>query len=219
VDRTFGSNYFASFSREFDKESDRGNADFDQRHNIVAIASWRGPGFQSNRMLGRLLRNWTASGLYALRSGLPYTIYYGGNCVPICNTRPNLIAQDPLLSDPLPVTGGELVLAKGAFARPLLIENGNLGRNTFHGNLFQNLDVSIAREFPIPKFGEMARFTARADFFNLLNHANFNNPDGFINSDDFGVALKGRIARAGFPALTPLNETARQIELLVRLQF
>jgi hypothetical protein len=62
-------------------------------------------------------------------------------------------------------------------------------------------------------------FRLRADLFNALNHANLNNPQAFVNAADFGVALRGRIARTGFPALTPFNETARQVAIRLSLEF
>ncbi|MCC6859855.1 MAG: carboxypeptidase regulatory-like domain-containing protein [Bryobacterales bacterium] len=214
TDRDFASHYYAGFSRQHDRESDRGNADFDQRHTFLATAYWTAP---ASRAL--VWRNWTFSGVYALRSGLPYTVFYGGNCVPVCNVRPDLVLERPLLERKRPAPGGELILDKAAFAEPAAGENGNLGRNSLRGAWFQNLDVSAARAFPIPKLGESTRFTLRADFYNVLNHANFNNPQAFLNAENFGIALKGRVARPGFPALTPLNESARQVEILLRLEF
>jgi hypothetical protein len=60
----------------------------------------------------------------------------------------------------------------------------------------------------------------RADFFNILNHANLGNPDNLLGDQNFGLSMYGRQgAASGFPAVTPLNETARQVQILVRLQF
>jgi len=60
----------------------------------------------------------------------------------------------------------------------------------------------------------------RADFFNVLNHANLGQPDSLMTSPTFGVERYGRIGSgSGFPALTPFQETARQIQFLVRVSF
>jgi hypothetical protein len=83
-----------------------------------------------------------------------------------------------------------------------------------------DLDASLARSFSIPKMPEGTRFTVRADFFNILNHANLGNPDNTLEDLNFGIATFGRQGTAsGFPAVTPLNETARQIQVLLRLEF
>jgi hypothetical protein len=60
----------------------------------------------------------------------------------------------------------------------------------------------------------------RADFYNVLNHANLNNPSSFLGSPDFGIAQFGRQEiNNGFPLLVPLNESARQVQILLRLEF
>jgi len=83
-----------------------------------------------------------------------------------------------------------------------------------------NIDVSLSRTFRLPIAGERVSVTFRADAFNLLNHANLNNPDPFLDSETFGVALYGRRGRrSGFPAMAPFDETARQVQVVVRIEF
>ena len=68
--------------------------------------------------------------------------------------------------------------------------------------------------------GESGRLTLRSDFFNAFNHANLNNPDARLGSPTFGQAAYGRLDyNNGFPALVPLNETPRQIQILLKLEF
>jgi hypothetical protein len=67
---------------------------------------------------------------------------------------------------------------------------------------------------------ESTRITIRADAFNILNHANLNNPQSNMGLPDFGLATYGRQGTAsGFPAVSPVNETARQVQMLLRLEF
>jgi hypothetical protein len=100
---------------------------------------------------------------------------------------------------------------------------GNSGRNAFIGPGFYSVDVSLARSFGLRWLGEAGRLTVRADAYNFLNHANLGNPNSdFTNppSPSFGVATFGRQGtQSGFPAESPLNETARQIQLSVRVRF
>jgi hypothetical protein len=50
---------------------------------------------------------------------------------------------------------------------------GNLGRNSVYGPNKVNFDVSLSRNF---KITERLKTELRADFFNILNHANWGNP-------------------------------------------
>jgi hypothetical protein len=52
---------------------------------------------------------------------------------------------------------------------------GNSGRNVFRDLGFKNWDVSVLKE---TKFKERLTAQFRAEFFNVLNHANFSDPNG-----------------------------------------
>jgi hypothetical protein len=80
----------------------------------------------------------------------------------------------------------------------------------------------VARTFTLPRIRERLKITLRADAFNILNHANLNNPNNIYGdtASTFGLATYGRQGTAsGFPGITPLNETARQIQMLLRFEF
>jgi hypothetical protein len=113
------------------------------------------------------------------------------------------------------------LLNPAAFAEPASASVvGNTGRNAFTGPGLYNVDFSLARSFSLPRLREGTRLTIRADAFNILNHANLNNPNSLLGSPGFGLATYGRQGTAsGFPAVSPVNETARQIQLLVRIEF
>ncbi len=97
---------------------------------------------------------------------------------------------------------------------------GNTGRNAFEGPGLFTVDVSLSKAFGIPWLGEGGRITVRADAFNVLNHANLNQPKSNLTSSQFGFASFGRQGKdIGFPALAPFQETARQIQVLLRIEF
>jgi hypothetical protein len=203
---------------------DRGNSDFDQRHNLVFFFTYQsGPRPGAGAVAG-FLRNWTISALGAVRSGLPFTVQALFNAsVPnfetLINQRADLMApQQVYISQP--VNGGRRLLNASAFANPGPNVIGSSGRNAFSGPGLFNADASLARTFSFPSLAESLRLTLRADFFNFLNHANLNNPESFFGAPDFGVALFGRREiNNGFPLLAPLNETARQAQILLRIEF
>jgi hypothetical protein len=212
----------AAFLHQFDSGGERANSDFDQRHNLVFYGLWQVPSFRHG-VLSKITRDWTLGGVGALRSGFPY-----GLLAPVqpngwlYNNRPNLVDVAHVNIDD-PATGGRRLLNPAAFQLPAPGTAGNLGRNAFRGPGLYNFDVSMSRGFPLPWLGDASRLTIRTDVFNLLNHANLNNPDPSFspaNVDHFGVAAYGRVGRnPGFPGVAPLNEPARQVQLMVQVHF
>ena len=118
------------------------------------------------------------------------------------------------------VPGGQLLLNAADFANAAASTLGNSGRNAFTGPGFYSVDLSLARSFRLPWLGDAGRLVFRASAFNVLNHANLNNPDTQLGSPTFGIALYGRQGtQSGFPAVSPLNETPRQVQLSAKLEF
>jgi Carboxypeptidase regulatory-like domain/TonB-dependent Receptor Plug Domain len=203
----------SAFSQQFDSAGDRGNSDFDQRQALTfsAIREFNGG--------NRFLRGWRIAGVGALRSGLPFTVFgTSPNGTAILNDRPSLVSNS--YNENLPAPGGKLVLNSSAFSMPAGDQVGNLGRNAFTGPGFYNIDLSLARTFPLKALGDAGAVTIRADAFNFLNHANLGNPNSFLGSPDFGVATYGRQeVSTGAPDVFPLRETARQIQLQLKIRF
>ena len=215
----------SAFSRQYDSRADRGNADFDQRHNLVLFGIWDLPAPGSSSFWAALLRDWRTSVLAAFRSGFPYSVFTASEAEfgqgLILNNRANVV--DPALarpSDPPAVDGGRLLLDARGFGAPGPSQLGNSGRNSFPGPGFYSINFSLSRSFPLSFLGESGRLTLRADAFNILNHANLNPPDSLLQSETFGYALYGRRGKSsGFPAVSPLNESAREIQLMLRVEF
>ena len=163
------------------------------------------------RAIGRLPR------VGALRSGFPYTVYTlaGGRYVRANITDPALTRASGELAP-----GGEYLLNPAGFGAP---GGPGLpsGRNAFTGPGLYNFDLAVSRSFLIHGLPESSRLVFRADFYNVLNHANLNNPNPvFVSGAGFGLATFGRTGRpTGFPTSVPLAETPRQIQLSLRLRF
>ncbi len=66
---------------------------------------------------------------------------------------------------------------------PVEFTYGNVGRNSLRGPSFTDLDASFFRNFTI--FRESS-FQFRAEFFNILNHTNFGNPDATVGDSGYG---------------------------------
>ena len=70
---------------------------------------------------------------------------------------------------------------------PALGTFGNMGRNSFRGPTFKNVDFSISKVWNL---NERMKMQFRGEFFNLLNHPNF---DVFTLNTDLGT---GRVGEA-----------------------
>ena len=73
---------------------------------------------------------------------------------------------------------------------------GNLGRNAVYGPGQINWDMALSRGFSVK---ERYRLEVRADFFNIMNHANWNNPSTTITSSTFG-----EVTSFGSPRIIPM---------------
>jgi hypothetical protein len=215
----------AAFEHEYQANGDRGNSDYDQRQNLVIFSYWNLPAALRDTHFAPLFRNWGVAGLAAFRSGFPFTVL-GSTNVPTSgtggvafNSRVDIIEPSQIyLSQPVAVPGGVQVLNPAAFQdNP---NGGNEGRNALTGPGLYNIDVSLSRSFGIKPLGEAGRLVVRVDAFNVLNHANLNQPSPYLLLPGFGVSAYGRQGlQSGFPALTPLNETPRTLQVLLRLEF
>ena len=102
--------------------------------------------------------------------------------------------------------------APGVSANTCINLLGNLGRNTYVGpGLFQ-LDFSAVKNTKIPKISETFTVQFRAEFFNLLNRANFSPP---VNNLD--VLSGPTIGAAPFGQINTTQGPERQIQFGLKL--
>jgi hypothetical protein len=212
-----------SYTVQFDPAPDWGHADFDQRHNLVFYSLWELPAPAGSGTWAQLRRGWRVSQMAAFRSGLPFSVIASSRDGALIGPRADLVSpEEAFVRTPYP--GGVRLLNPDGFREPASGSYGNTSRNAFHGPGFWSVDFSLGRAFTPRALGEGRRIVVRADAFNLLNHANLNNPETFLPADSaaapFGVALYGRRdLGSGFPTLVPFDETGRQIQILLRLEF
>jgi hypothetical protein len=82
-------------------------------------------------------------------------------------------------------------------ANPALRTYGTLPRNFFRGPGRTNLDLSLSKRTPF--YSEKIALEVRADFFNVLNHTQFSNPNTNINDYFFG-----QITDTAYPRIVQL---------------
>jgi len=89
--------------------------------------------------------------------------------------------------------GDHLFFNPEAFGPGPLGGFGNANRQFFHGPGIDNFDISLMKT---TKITESKAFEIRAEFFNVFNHTQFNNPDGDLNGN-MGVVSSARDPRIG----------------------
>ena len=72
---------------------------------------------------------------------------------------------------------------------------GNAGRNSIVGPGLFGADLSLYKNFAVPKISESFKVQFRAEFFNVLNHPNFSTPWAFQGSHTAQI-----LAETGLPS-------------------
>jgi Carboxypeptidase regulatory-like domain len=195
---------------------DYGRASFDVRHSTVLQATYDLPfGHattpESGKWVGRLGRNWQASGIVTLQSGLPFTPQLSYNPSNDGDTRnPVRPTWNPSFSGPVILGGPGQYFNPLAFIQPLPGTYGNVGRNILRGPGLAQTDLSLARRFSL---SERLGLQFRAEFFNLFNRTNFNTPNPVV----YAAATGGPSPTAG--VITSTATTSRQVQLGLKLSW
>jgi Carboxypeptidase regulatory-like domain len=174
-------------------------------------------------LAGTLTKGWQFLDITTLTTGSPFTVLSG-----IQQTgaglgggdRPDLIAM-PQLSTSRPVRDDYFGLGasgnRSFFDIPINIAGGTgpnqgrfgtLGRNTFRGPDYHDLDVALIKDTPFGHRGnaEVGTLEFRAEFFNVFNIVNFGLPSNIVSGTGFGIISK----TAG---------TSRQIQFSLKIVY
>ena len=159
-----------------------------------------------------LVKGWQMSGGVTAQSGAPWNVTVGfdqaGNGI-AGSERPNLVLpRDQIMQDRVTQwvnPAGFSLPAPGTF--------GNLQRDFLAGPGIVNLDYSVIKETTIK---EQTRLQFRAEFFNLLNHANFALP---IASAFVPTPNGGGNPNPTFGKITATTTSSRQIQFALKLLF
>ena len=87
----------------------------------------------------------------------------------------------------------ERTSTRRAFARVTEVRFGNVGRNTMRGPGVVNLDLRLFRSF---KVTTNPTCSSALEAFNVTNTPHFANPNGNVNSSNFGRVLATQSADA-----------------------
>jgi hypothetical protein len=157
----------------------------------------------------KLAGGWQLNGITTLLSGFPFTPVIGSNRSGDGDTRnPDRPSMNPAFSGPIVLGQPGQWFNPNAFVLPAAGTYGNLGRGVFRGPSLANLDISLIKDTRVT---ERASLQFRAEFFNILNHANFATPNTTVFSSGAINASAGLI--------TTLATTPRQIQFGLKMIF
>jgi hypothetical protein len=201
---------------------DYGPAATNIRHAGAINGTWELPlhdGLLTNPIVKKVAGGWSLSGIATLESGFPLSPQLGYNPTGNGDTRnpvrPNLA---PGVHGTLYPKTAQQWFNPAAFTAPYPGTFGDAGRDTLTGPSLTELDLALVKNTTLH---ERLRAQFRAEFFNVLNHANFTTPNPVVFSS--GPTPKTPTAEvqpsptAGVVSATAT--TSRQIQFGVKLLF
>ena len=200
----------------FDQRNTRGLSDFNVAQTFVLSFTWELPNAaRSPRALAWAASGWQLGGIYKASSGQPFTPILGGDPAGMkldeTSERPNRLAGPGCGTLTNPGNPNHYIKTE-CLAFPGLNKWGNLGRNTLIGPGMSKLDVSVFKNNRIRRISETFNAQFRAEFFNILNHANFASPtDHATVFDQSG----NPVSSAGL--ITSTQTISRQIQFALKL--
>ncbi len=210
---------------------ERARSDFDRTHVFNLTSVWELPIGKGKTLFGgapgwlnQIIGGWTINGISTFMTGEPFSIRSGVRTSNAAHesravvTDPNLRAQ---LQEIPGVAGPVLFANTDGFAIPLPGQNGS-GRNIFVASSYYNLDIGIIKKFSIT---ERVSLDFRTEMFNVLNHANFDNPrdasvgSPSIRSSLFAQACCSTVAPPSTQTIIQTGESSRVIQFGLKLKF
>jgi hypothetical protein len=169
----------------------------------------RGNGAPGRAWVNRLIGNWQVSGIETAQSGLPFTPQLSYNPSNDGDTRNPVRPSWNLAFTGVVIDGGpNQYFNPNAFVQPLSGTYGNVGRNTLNGPGLVETDLALAKKFQL---SERFNLQFRSEFFNVLNHTNFNAPNPVV----YAAATDAPSPTAG--VITATSTTSRQIQFGLKL--
>ena len=218
INQTTAANAPGLVSNPYDFAADKGRATFDATHMasinaLYALPFGHGQRYASDLsgFTGHLVSGWSLASIITLQTGFPLTPQLSYNPSNNGDTR------NPVRPFLNPAFRGPLVLGKAsewfnpaAFLAPPNNSGfwGNSGRSIIPGPGLATWDFSVIKDTTLT---ERFHLQFRAEFFNLLNRANFNTPNLII----FTTGSSAPSPTAG--AVTSTSTTARQLQFALKL--
>src|SRR5487761_198966 len=221
----------------------QGSSDFNVGRNLVINAIWDIPTPKSwTGFTQYALGGWQVGGIFTANDGVPFTATWGTDgdpqglnssdpwdfpnrlTGPGCNSlvnpgNPNNYIKTQCFAIP---TAPSLAFynqnCDPTVGNPALLQcfnlRGNAGRNILSSPGLADFDFSLYKNFPVKRISENFSVQFRAEFFNVLNRANFEPPVLPNNTDIFDAA---GVANPVAGLLTSTANASREIQFALKV--
>ncbi len=160
-----------------------GPSDFDVRHRVVAAVTYDVDYYHGKSELARAaLNGWEVNGIFTAHTGFPYTpTTYRIGGVPTSATASTIGPVRPTYFHGTTnfscnndnYRNGRTLSGQFGVSSPTGQALPGIGRNSFRGPCYQDIDLGVAKEVRFSRFGERTLFRFQAQAFNLVNKLNF----------------------------------------------
>ncbi len=187
----------------FNARLDWGNADSIRTHYVVINFTYdlpfgKGRHFALSGVEDKILGGWQVAGISSLGTGQPFSVTFNSTVVGWPSSRADIVGN--------PNGAGTINqwFNPAAYAVPAPFTYGNSARNSLWGPGVINWDQAIYKRFGIT---ERINLEFRAEFFNIMNHANFDVPAA-------NISVPAQVGR-----ITNTTSVPRDIQFGMRLTF
>jgi hypothetical protein len=248
ISTTFGETNNAfniGYTEPFNPGFDRGSGDLDIRQRLVIAPLYRTPKM-SNRLMNESLGGWQVTGIYTVRTGVPFNYFdstYNNSSYQVARYTPAAgnVPQHRFTKIPSGVNGGGLnsyIIGNLPPANSTAAENPALptsafpdgisdwgpfpptmvARNSFRGPGAWTFDAAVSKIFPIH---EQINLELRAEGFDLLNHHNLYIQDTLndVANVGEGVPVPITASKGGIGNFGGANDERRFGQFALKVNF
>jgi len=225
-DGSVDANGFTSPVDSTNLRSNRGLSDYDRRHSFNGSFTYNLPvgkgqrwGNNMPKALDFVIGGWNLGGYLIDQSGNPFSVSSQRSTIPANGTGVTTFATYSGTNSNI---GSVYENGSGAyfftpaqtaqFGLTPAFQYGNAGRNIFHNPWFNELDMSVIKNF---KITERQRIVFRAEAYNVFNHPNFG-----LSSSNLNITTPTTFGKFSTTLGTQNGSTsARTMQLALRYEF
>ena len=214
-----------AFVNSYNLATNRGNSDFDLRHNLAISYVYGLPFFKGSGLSHTLLGGWQVSGITIAQTGTHFSVTNGtdfGDAAGVANgvgtgSRPDIVGNPHTSASEIPTVRGPLLYNPAAYETPTGLTFGDVGRNTLTNPGRINFDFGLFKRF---SFGETRALDFRWENFNLFNHTQYNGVNSSMDCAPIGATAGDAscLGSSGFLHASGAH-LARRMQFGLRFQF